>query len=226
MFTPTWGKKIQFDLRIFFQMGWWTNHQLEEVQVDQTACPFVGIHGSSYELEFHQGVLLTHASTTTACNRLPSLVTLCEVADEDEDAQCLSWQKIKKKEQNFFDLSFVSTVFFCVCWCCLCMFDHIWSDLFCLFRTSKSWEDWEQFVFEIALVYGWVAHLVFHLRYMGLAMYLSLSDFTRLIWCTFCLWFSPTIHFKAEPANTHFSTVFFETQSFIFDELLKECQLL
>ena len=33
------------------------------------------------------GVLLTHASTTTACNRLPSLVTLCEVADEDEDAQ-------------------------------------------------------------------------------------------------------------------------------------------
>lgn len=33
------------------------------------------------------GVLLTHASTTTACNRLPSLVTLCEVVDEDEDAQ-------------------------------------------------------------------------------------------------------------------------------------------
>lgn len=33
---------------------------------------------------FLPGVLLTHASTTTACNRLPSLVTLCE-ADEDEE---------------------------------------------------------------------------------------------------------------------------------------------
>lgn len=33
------------------------------------------------------GVLWTHASTTTACNRLPSLVTLCEVEDEEEDAE-------------------------------------------------------------------------------------------------------------------------------------------
>lgn len=33
------------------------------------------------------GVLWTHASTTSACNRLPSLVMLCEVEDEDEDAE-------------------------------------------------------------------------------------------------------------------------------------------
>ncbi|CAK9058141.1 unnamed protein product [Durusdinium trenchii] len=33
------------------------------------------------------GVLWTHASTTTACNRLPSLVTLFEVEDEQEDEE-------------------------------------------------------------------------------------------------------------------------------------------
>lgn len=33
------------------------------------------------------GVLWTAATTTTACNRLPSLVMLCEVDDEDEDAE-------------------------------------------------------------------------------------------------------------------------------------------
>lgn len=33
------------------------------------------------------GVLWTAATTTTACNRLPSLVILCEVDDEDEDAE-------------------------------------------------------------------------------------------------------------------------------------------
>ncbi|CAK9026828.1 unnamed protein product [Durusdinium trenchii] len=33
------------------------------------------------------GVLWTHACTTTACNRLPSLVTLCEGSDEDEDEE-------------------------------------------------------------------------------------------------------------------------------------------
>lgn len=32
------------------------------------------------------GVLWTHASTTTACNCLPSLVTLCKVENEEEDA--------------------------------------------------------------------------------------------------------------------------------------------
>ncbi|CAK9080925.1 unnamed protein product [Durusdinium trenchii] len=31
------------------------------------------------------GVLWTHASTTTACRRLPSLVTLCDVEDEEQD---------------------------------------------------------------------------------------------------------------------------------------------
>ena len=86
-------------------------------------------------------MLLTHASTTTACNRLPSLVTLCEVADEDEDAQCLSWQKIKKKEQNFFDLSFVSTVFFVffgvVC-ACLIKFDQIFSACFVQASHEKT----------------------------------------------------------------------------------------
>ena len=37
------------------------------------------------------GVLWTHASTTTACNRLPSLVTLCEVEDEEEDSEWLAF---------------------------------------------------------------------------------------------------------------------------------------
>lgn len=36
---------------------------------------------------FLPGVLWTNASTTTACNRLPSLVMLCEVSDEEEDAE-------------------------------------------------------------------------------------------------------------------------------------------
>ena len=32
-------------------------------------------------------MLWTHASTTTACNRLPSLVTLIEADDEEEDRE-------------------------------------------------------------------------------------------------------------------------------------------
>ena len=35
-------------------------------------------------------VLWTHASTTTACNRLPSLVTLCEAETEEEDQEYIN----------------------------------------------------------------------------------------------------------------------------------------
>ncbi|CAK9002327.1 unnamed protein product [Durusdinium trenchii] len=40
-----------------------------------------------YDLIQGRGVLWTHASTTTACNRLPSLVTLIEADDEEEDRE-------------------------------------------------------------------------------------------------------------------------------------------
>ena len=38
-----------------------------------------------YSASALRGVLWTAATTTTACNRLPSLVMLCEVDDEDEE---------------------------------------------------------------------------------------------------------------------------------------------
>ena len=38
-----------------------------------------------------RGVLWTAATTTTACNRLPSLVMLCEVDDEDEEPFGIRW---------------------------------------------------------------------------------------------------------------------------------------
>ena len=43
------------------------------------------------------GVLWTHASTTSACNRLPSLVMLCEVEDEDE-----AWAKASQANWGSF----------------------------------------------------------------------------------------------------------------------------
>lgn len=39
---------------------------------------------------FLPAVLRTHASTTTACNRLPSLVTLCEADTEEEDQEYIN----------------------------------------------------------------------------------------------------------------------------------------
>eukprot|EP00435_Cladocopium_sp_Y103_P070645 s1179_g35.t1 len=39
---------------------------------------------------FLPAVLWTHASTTTACNRLPSLVTLCEAETEEEDQEYIN----------------------------------------------------------------------------------------------------------------------------------------
>eukprot|EP00435_Cladocopium_sp_Y103_P064778 s148_g26.t1 len=56
----------------------------------QTRGPGHGLEivcGSAAIVFILPGVLWTHASTTTACNRLPSLVTLCEVEDEEEDAE-------------------------------------------------------------------------------------------------------------------------------------------
>jgi len=44
--------------------------------------------GAAAVMFFIPGVLWTHARTTTACKRLPSLVTLCEVEDEEQDAEC------------------------------------------------------------------------------------------------------------------------------------------
>lgn len=43
--------------------------------------------GAAAVMFFIPGVLWTHARTTTACKRLPSLVTLCEVEDEEQDAE-------------------------------------------------------------------------------------------------------------------------------------------
>lgn len=60
----------------------------------QTRGPGHGLEivcGSAAIVFILPGVLWTHASTTTACNRLPSLVTLCEVEDEEEDAEWLAF---------------------------------------------------------------------------------------------------------------------------------------
>lgn len=62
---------------------WFENYRVE---TEDTVFFFVfALFYSARPTAALRGVLWTAATTTTACNRLPSLVMLCEVDDEDEE---------------------------------------------------------------------------------------------------------------------------------------------
>ena len=156
----------------------------------------LGATPCSISKKLYWGVLLTHASTTTACNRLPSLVTLCEVADEDEDAECLSCRKIKKqRSRTSLTCPFFFWFFWVVC-ACLIKSNQIFSACFVHSSHEKTsslllrWLSWVSCVFSTWGTWAWQC---------------TCPWVTSLDWFDVRLLrgFPPTIPFEVEPANTH-----------------------